>query len=677
MRKLIVGTLSLMLSSITLAQTPTSCFEIESILVDACGNPENGNEMVRFKVGPNALDGNNLTVQWPNNSWLGLTQNDTSAWDVAALNRTIQSCGHLIEPTNLILPAGANVLLITSYNMDTLANSFTNLTDTMYVIFQNLVFPSNIGHFANYNSTPGIRTLIMSFTPPGGCADTVSYDRSNLIGGNGARADFAWDGTVSYANDGCQAPVITSTISVSTGSSTTICPGDVISLSATASGPYNSIIWTGNTGTFSSSSTNTLTNDYTAGAGDTVPFYIYTGLVNSCNDTILDSIQVSINTGTITISPTSYDLCPGETVTLTASGGSNYSWNTSPTQTGPSISVNTAGSYTVTGTSGCTTTSATSTITANGVLPNAVITGDSTFCSGNFASLTASGGSSYVWSTSATTSNVSVGFPGQIWVAVSTSCGTDTAYITTVNLGSSPNLAISGDTIICASTPVTISAIGADTYSWSNGDTTSNLSIDSAGYYYVAGATNCGNDTIYFQIYDGTLSAGFTMNALTHVVPFNVTFTNTTTGADSYNWDFGNGSTSTQVNPNTDYTTAGSYPITLTATNALGCSSTVTSTFVGTNSEVVFPNIFSPNNDEANDQFYINPKYLVNVVKVEIKIFNRWGQKMGEINDLNGTWDGRTMAGDQVPEGTYFYIATITYTGNEVKDYDGSFMIVR
>lgn len=677
MRKLIVGTLSLMLSSITLAQTPTSCFEIESILVDACGNPENGNEMVRFKVGPNALDGNNLTVQWPNNSWLGLTQNDTSAWDVAALNRTIQSCGYLIEPTNLILPAGSNVLLITSYNMDTLANSFTNLTDTMYVIFQNLVFPSNSGHFANYNSTPGIRTLVMSFNPPGGCVDTVSYDRSNLIGGNGARADFAWNGTVSYANDGCQAAIITNSFSLSATTSTTICPGSTVSFSSTPTGPYTEIVWMGNSGTFSSSATNTTTNDYTAGIADTIPYYVYAGLVNTCNDTILDSVLINIPQSSITVTPASYDLCPGETVTLTASGGSNYTWDTTPSQTGPSISVNTAGTYTVSGTAGCTTASATSTITANGTGPTAVITGDSTFCTGTFATLTASGGTSYIWSTGANTATASIGFPGQIWVAVSTTCGTDTAYITTVNLGSAPNLSLTGDTVMCSNSPINFTASGADTYSWSTGDTTNNSNVDTAGIYYVAGATNCGNDTLYFTVYNGIINAGFTMNALTHVVPFNVTFTNTTTGADSYNWDFGNGSTSTQVNPNTDYTSAGSYPITLTATNALGCSSTVTSTFVGTNSEVVFPNIFSPNNDESNDQFYINPKYLVNVVKVEILIFNRWGQKMGEINDLNGTWDGRTMTGDQVPEGTYFYTATITYTGNEVKDYDGSFMIVR
>jgi hypothetical protein len=83
----------------TIAQIPTTCFEIESILVDACVpgggcnnasspacNCEGKNEMVRFKVGPNPLNVSNLTVSWPNNSWLGICQNGTTAAHTASLN---------------------------------------------------------------------------------------------------------------------------------------------------------------------------------------------------------------------------------------------------------------------------------------------------------------------------------------------------------------------------------------------------------------------------------------------------------------------------------------------------------------------------------------------------------------------------------------------------------------
>jgi len=51
-----------------------------------------------------------------------------------------------------------------------------------------------------------------------------------------------------------------------------------------------------------------------------------------------------------------------------------------------------------------------------------------------------------------------------------------------------------------------------------------------------------------------------------------VTFTNTTVGATSYSWDFGDGGTSTASDPTHTYSTSGQYTVTLTATNAAGSS---------------------------------------------------------------------------------------------------------
>ena len=106
------------------------CFTIESVLVDACSpnlpvNEEGFNEMVRFKVGATAINMNTtpLNVNWPNvaNPWLGLLQNPSTAAKVAALNADINSagsCGLIIEPTGGILPANAEVILVTSQNIN-------------------------------------------------------------------------------------------------------------------------------------------------------------------------------------------------------------------------------------------------------------------------------------------------------------------------------------------------------------------------------------------------------------------------------------------------------------------------------------------------------------------------------------------------------------------------------
>src|SRR5687767_14997362 len=103
-----IPTLLIIFSMVMLirAQIPSNCIEIESILVDACGSPEGENEMVRFQVGPAPINLASMTVLWPNNSWLGLCQNATTASVVATWNSTITQCGLLIEPIGGIIPAG-------------------------------------------------------------------------------------------------------------------------------------------------------------------------------------------------------------------------------------------------------------------------------------------------------------------------------------------------------------------------------------------------------------------------------------------------------------------------------------------------------------------------------------------------------------------------------------------
>lgn len=72
-------------------------------------------------------------------------------------------------------------------------------------------------------------------------------------------------------------------------------------------------------------------------------------------------------------------------------------------------------------------------------------------------------------------------------------------------------------------------------------------------------------------------SAGFT----TEVNGLTVTFTNTTTGADSYLWDFGDGTSSTAMSPVHTFATQGYFNVLLTATNTNGSSTSSTVVFLG------------------------------------------------------------------------------------------------
>ena len=78
--------------------------------------------------------------------------------------------------------------------------------------------------------------------------------------------------------------------------------------------------------------------------------------------------------------------------------------------------------------------------------------------------------------------------------------------------------------------------------------------------------------------------ATFTASPAVGGGPLKVVFENTTTGASNYQWDFGGEGTSTEENPTATFTEVGSYRVTLTATNAAGCTSTAQQTV-----EVVVP----------------------------------------------------------------------------------------
>jgi gliding motility-associated-like protein len=70
--------------------------------------------------------------------------------------------------------------------------------------------------------------------------------------------------------------------------------------------------------------------------------------------------------------------------------------------------------------------------------------------------------------------------------------------------------------------------------------------------------------------------AAFNANPLSSCqAPLIVNFNNTSTGATSYTWDFGDGTTSTQVLPSHSYASEGTYSVTLIATNNAGCSDTI------------------------------------------------------------------------------------------------------
>ncbi|MBU2020252.1 MAG: PKD domain-containing protein, partial [Bacteroidetes bacterium] len=127
-----------------------------------------------------------------------------------------------------------------------------------------------------------------------------------------------------------------------------------------------------------------------------------------------------------------------------------------------------------------------------------------------------------------------------------------------------------------------------------------------------------------------------------------VSFINLSEFADKFQWDFGNGKTSTDINPITNYTKVGDYEITLIAYADQGCSDTVRKV-IGVNPYygLFIPNALNPENINYELRNF-SPKG-VGMAEFELWIFDDWGNKIWYTNVLDSdgrpveSWNGKHM----------------------------------
>ena len=136
------------------------------------------------------------------------------------------------------------------------------------------------------------------------------------------------------------------------------------------------------------------------------------------------------------------------------------------------------------------------------------------------------------------------------------------------------------------------------------------------------------------------------------------------------NWAFGDDSTSIEYEPTHIYKYPGDYTVCLIAGNEFNCFDTSCLEITIFPSEIIIPNIFSPNNDVVNDEFVI---YGINDL-FDIKIYNRWGNLVFDQNPYENNWNGENSNGKKLSEGQYFYILK---NDQEQIKLNGSVMLVR
>ena len=278
---------------------------------------------------------------------------------------------------------------------------------------------------------------------------------------------------------------------------------------------------------------------------------------------------------------------------------------------------------------------------------------------------------------------------GTYYDSLTTSLGCDSVIATALVVNPLSSIIINPVFPVCFGDPIILTATGSGngTITWYS-DAAGTIIIDT-GSTIIVNSTALGTFTFYANEV-GTCSSG--INSVTVLVggvqaiinatpttgpaPLNVTFGNgSTTGAGiSYSWNFGDGATDTVFQPSHTYGNLGSYTVTLIVTDGV-CPDTVTVVIeVFGESSILIPNVFTPNGDGSNDFFSV---FGENLIEVKGEIFNRWGQKMFAWDNVNGKWDGRTLSGNEVPDGTYFYI--IEAKGVDGKEYfeKGTLSLIR
>jgi PKD repeat protein len=221
------------------------------------------------------------------------------------------------------------------------------------------------------------------------------------------------------------------------------------------------------------------------------------------------------------------------------------------------------------------------TVTINATPSTPVITasGSTSFCTGGNVVLTSSTPMGNVWSNGANTAAITVTTSGSYTVTYTNANGcTATSVATVVNVNNAPVPTVQASAIeACNGDTVTITASTSDTYLWSTGATTQSINVTSTTANVTVLVTNAnacnGVGTsapisITFNA-NPTAVGSFTTNG-------NVaTFANTSTGATSYSWDFGDMTNSSAAAPIHAYAANGSYTVTLTAING-NCSDVTT-----------------------------------------------------------------------------------------------------
>lgn len=299
---------------------------------------------------------------------------------------------------------------------------------------------------------------------------------------------------------------------------------------------------------------------------------------NGCKAT--DTTTVLVNPLPAISAGPDQTICIGSTISISATGGSTYTWNPGgSTLSSILVTPLSNSNYTVIGVdvNGCQSTDTMRVI----VNPTPVVNIPTTLVCTGFSTMLDAGnpGGTYQWSTGDNTQTISVTDSGTYIVIVSNAFGCTaigSAYVTLAGSFS----ATPTRTSICSGQSTMLNAGNPGcTYLWSNGATTQSINVNTAATYSVTVTDPNGCSATIFSAValNPNPVAAFTAPATCSGT--NTSFTDQSTVSSgtvqTYSWDFGDGYSSSLRNPVHAYQAAGTYNVVLSIASASGCPATM------------------------------------------------------------------------------------------------------
>ncbi|TMI93075.1 MAG: gliding motility-associated C-terminal domain-containing protein [Bacteroidetes bacterium] len=411
--------------------------------------------------------------------------------------------------------------------------------------------------------------------------------------------------------------------------------------------------------------------------------YTFTPTAGQCATSASFAVTVNPNITPAFSFGTTLTICAGGTVpTLptTSSNGITGTWS-------PSVVDNqNSATYTFTPAANqCVTGSVTFSVT---VTPNAVpvfsIGNNLTICAGDAVPTLPSSSDNGIagsWNPSVVNNQSSGTY---IFTAAAGQCVTPFIFTVTVNPILTPAFSFGNFQSICmGSTVPTLSGTSTNgvigTWNPSVVDNTTNSS-----YTFTPSAGQCANNTTFTLEVNAVPSTTIRADTTVYdgdVLPL-LNFVQTTGAV--VNWTNSNPSiglpaSGTESVPSFTAINRSNVPVTatVTATPVIGGCSGIAQKYtikvLPLNKDVFVPNVFTPNGDGKNDILFVYGNYID---KVEMRIFNQWGQQIAMINNKTQGWDGKHK-GDPQPVGVYVYVLRAVLSDGRTINLKGSITLLR